>query len=71
MLHPVDEREPTPIVTTAQSTLRMLLVPAPIDILLPRCGLARGIVVSVDGAASVRIGLLATVTAAGGHVATA
>ena len=32
-------------------------------------GLARGTVVSVDGAASVLIGLLATVTAAGGHVA--
>ena len=69
MLKPVGEREPTPIVATAQSTLRMLPVPAPIGDLLPRGGLARGTVVSVDGAASVLIGLLATVTAAGGHVA--
>ena len=69
MLHPVDEREPTPIVATAQSTLRMLPVPKPIGDLLPRGGLARGTVLSVDGAASVLIGLLATVTAAGGHVA--
>lgn len=69
MLKPVGEREPTPIVATAQSTLRMLPVPEPIGDLLPRGGLARGTVVSVDGAASVLIGLLATVTAAGGHVA--
>ncbi|MCW2092995.1 UNVERIFIED_ORG: hypothetical protein M2328_006348 [Rhodococcus erythropolis] len=69
MLKPVGEREPTPIVATAQSTLRMLPVPKPIGDLLPRGGLARGTVVSVDGAASVLIGLLATVTAAGGHVA--
>jgi len=69
MLKPVGEREPTPIVATTQSTLRMLPVPAPIADLLPRGGLARGTVVSVDGAASVLIGLLATVTTAGGHVA--
>lgn len=69
MLRPIDEREPTPIVATAQSTLRMLPVPTPIGDLLPRGGLARGTVVSVDGAASVLIGLLATITAAGGHVA--
>ncbi|EME16415.1 MULTISPECIES: hypothetical protein [Rhodococcus] len=69
VLRPVDEREPIPIVATAQSTLRMLPVPGPIGDLLPRGGLARGTVVSVDGAASVLIGLLATVTAAGGHVA--
>ncbi|MFC1474241.1 hypothetical protein [Rhodococcus qingshengii] len=69
MLKPVGEREPTPIVATAQSTLRMLPVPTPIGDLLPRGGLARGTVVSVDGAASVLIGLLATITAAGGHVA--
>jgi len=69
MLKPVGEREPTPIVATAQSTLRMLPVPEPIGDLIPRGGLARGTVVSVDGAASVLIGLLATVTAASGHVA--
>ncbi|NMM91861.1 hypothetical protein B2J88_47580 [Rhodococcus sp. SRB_17] len=69
MLRPAGERELTPIVATAQSTLRMLPVPAPIGDLLPRGGLARGTVVSVDGAASVLIGLLATITAGGGHVA--
>lgn len=69
MLRPAGERELTPIVATAQSTLRMLPVPPPVGELLPRGGLARGTVVSVDGAASVLIGLIATVTAAGGHVA--
>ena len=69
MLKPVGEREPTPIVATAQSALRLLPVPAPIGDLLPRGGFARGTVVSVDGAASVLIGLLATITADGGHVA--
>lgn len=69
MLHPVGEREPRPIVATAQSTLRMLPVPPPIADLLPRGGLTCGTVVSVDGAASVLIGLLATVTAGGGHAA--
>ena len=69
MLRPVDEREPTPIVATAQSTLRMLPVPEPIGDLLPRGGLARGTVVSVSGANSVLIGLLASVTADGGHAA--
>jgi len=69
MLRPVDEREPTPIVATAQSTLRMLPVPPPIGDLLPHGGLARGTVVSVSGANSVLIGLLASVTAAGGHAA--
>lgn len=67
--HTCRRKEPTPIVATAQSTLRLLPVPAPIGALLPRGGLARGTVVSVDGAASVLIGLLATITAAGGHVA--
>ena len=69
MLRPVDEREPTPIVATAQSILRMLPVPPPLGELLPRGGLARGTVVSVSGANSVLIGLLASVTANGGHAA--
>jgi hypothetical protein len=69
MLRPVDEREPTPIVATAQSTLRMLPVPPPLGELLPRGGLARGTVVSVSGTNSVLIGLLASVTAHGGHAA--
>lgn len=69
MFRPIDEREPTPIVATAHSTLRLLPVPPPIAELLPQGGLARGTVVSVVGAASVLIGLLATVTDNGGHVA--
>ncbi|MFD4785073.1 hypothetical protein ACFWNH_29040 [Rhodococcus qingshengii] len=69
MLRPVDAREPTPIVATAQSTLRMLHVPKPIGDLLPRGGLARGTVVSVDGALSVLLSLLASVTGSGKHAA--
>lgn len=65
MPRPVDEPESTPIVAIAQSTLRML--PVPISDLLPRGGLAPGTVVSVSGANSVLTGLLASVTADGGH----
>lgn len=66
MLRSVDDREPTPIVATAQSTLRTLPVPPPIGDLLPHRWLARGTVVGVSGANSVLIGLLASVTASGG-----
>lgn len=69
MLRSVDDREPTPIVATAQSTLRTLPVPPPIGDLLPHRVLARGTVVGVSGANSVLIGLLASVTASGGHAA--
>ncbi|MGY4783688.1 hypothetical protein ACVH9Z_27695 [Rhodococcus opacus] len=67
MLRSVDE--PTPIVATAQTTLRTLPVPSPIAELLPRGGLARGTVASVAGTSSVLVGLLASVTAAGSHAA--
>ena len=67
MLRSADE--PTPVVTTAQATLRTLPVPAPIADLLPRGGLARGTVASVAGATSVLVGLLASVTAGGSHAA--
>ncbi|MFV9456930.1 hypothetical protein ACNJ7E_26310 [Rhodococcus sp. NM-2] len=67
MLRSVDE--PTPIVATAQTTLRTLPVPSPIAGLLPRGGLARGTVASVAGTSSVLVGLLASVTAAGSHAA--
>ncbi|KAF0956882.1 hypothetical protein [Rhodococcus sp. T7] len=67
MLRSVDE--PTPIVATAQTTLRTLPVPSPIAKLLPRGGLARGTVASVAGTSSVLVGLLASVTASGSHAA--
>lgn len=61
--------EPTPIVASAQTALRTLPVPSPIAELLPRGGLARGTVASVSGAASLLVGLLASVTAGGSHAA--
>ncbi|CAG7642658.1 hypothetical protein SIM91_02345 [Rhodococcus opacus] len=67
MLRSVDQ--PTPVVATAQTTLRTLPVPSPIAELLPRRGLARGTVASVAGTSSVLVGLLASVTAAGSHAA--
>lgn len=48
---------------------RMLPVPEPLATILPRGGLPRGSVVSVSGATSLLLGLLATVTEAGGHAA--
>lgn len=47
----------------------ILPVPTPLAALLPRGGLVRGSVVSVSGAASLLLGLVASVTASGGHVA--
>lgn len=47
----------------------ILPVPAGIAELLPQGGLVRGTVVSVSGAASLLVGLVASVTASGGHVA--
>ncbi|WP_331712260.1 hypothetical protein [Rhodococcus sp. LB1] len=61
--------EPTPIVATATSTLRLLPVPAPFQELLRRCGLVRGTVIHVSGTSSVLVGLLASVTEGGGHAA--
>ncbi|QBJ95446.1 hypothetical protein ERC79_05345 [Rhodococcus sp. ABRD24] len=48
---------------------QVLPVPTPLATLLPNGGLARGSVVAVSGATSLLLGLLATVTAAGGHAA--
>lgn len=45
----------------------VLAVPSALAGLLPRGGLARGSVVSFSGASSLLLGLLASVTAAGGH----
>ncbi|MFD6895446.1 hypothetical protein ACFWB0_12995 [Rhodococcus sp. NPDC060086] len=48
---------------------RLLPVPEPLVELLPRGGLVRGTVVSVSGSASLLLGMVAAVTAAGGHAA--
>ncbi|MCL2731585.1 MAG: hypothetical protein FWE15_16345 [Actinomycetia bacterium] len=48
---------------------RVLPVPGPLAALLPHGGLTRGSVVAVSGATSLLLGLLATVTEAGGHAA--
>lgn len=50
-------------------TAGVLPVPAALADLLPRGGLVRGSVVSVSGATSLLLGLVASVTADGGHVA--
>ncbi|MCJ0905135.1 hypothetical protein MTX36_17090 [Rhodococcus sp. ARC_M6] len=54
---------------TRASVAGILPVPAGIAQLLPQGGLVRGTVVSVEGAASLLVGLMASVTASGGHVA--
>lgn len=48
---------------------RVLPVPEPLAQLLPSRGLARGSVVSTAGSTSLLLGILASVTAAGGYVA--
>ena len=48
---------------------RILPVPAPLAELLPQGGLVRGSVVSVSGATSLLLGMLASVTASGGYAA--
>ncbi|MFE3290052.1 hypothetical protein [Rhodococcus sp. NPDC059234] len=48
---------------------QVLPVPTALAALLPRGGLARGTVVSVSGAGSLLLGLLASVTESGGHAA--
>ncbi|MFD4181298.1 hypothetical protein [Rhodococcus sp. NPDC058514] len=53
----------------AGSSPDVLPVPPALASLLPRGGLARGSVVSVAGAGSLLLGLLASVTEAGGHAA--
>ncbi|MEE2034388.1 hypothetical protein [Rhodococcus chondri] len=48
---------------------RLLPLPRPLAELLPHGGLVRGTVVSVSGATSLLLGMLASVTAGGGHAA--
>ena len=47
----------------------VLPVPEPLAALLPQGGLPRGSVIAVSGAASLLVGLIAAVTASGGHAA--
>ena len=61
---------PTPVAEPAEVQSRgMLPVPGPLAELLPHGGLLRGTVVSVSGAASLLLGVLASVTSSGGHAA--
>ena len=50
-------------------TLRTLPVPMPLSELLPRGALARGTALPITGAGSILVGLVASATAAGHHVA--
>lgn len=64
----VPASKPAPT-TSAESILRILPVAPAFAKLLPRGGLPRGSVVSVSGARSVLVSLVAEVTGAGGHAA--
>ena len=64
-----DARFETRPETITESATSVLEVPPAIAALLPRGGLARGAVVSVDGASSVLLSLLASVTGSGRHAA--
>lgn len=63
--------DPSPPETFARSTpsLRTLPAPGPIAELLPHHGLVRGSTVHISGAASLRAGLIASVTGSGGWAA--
>lgn len=58
-----------PTAAVRGKTLRTMPVPPPLAALLPRRALARGTTVSVTGAGSMLIALIAEVSAAGHHVA--
>ncbi|AOW92130.1 hypothetical protein BFN03_03870 [Rhodococcus sp. WMMA185] len=58
-----------PFGASGSDAVGVLPVPTALAELLPRRGLTRGSVVAVSGAASLLLGLVASVTAGGGHVA--
>ncbi len=65
-----DDVDPQPgPVPSSTSALRTLPAPVPIAALLPHGGLVRGSTVHISGAASLRAGLIASVTSAGGWAA--
>lgn len=63
------EPDPRPEVRVEPSPIRTLPVPEPLAELLPHRGLARGSTVRLGGVTSLRAGLIASVTSAGGWVA--
>jgi len=66
---PNPDPEPRPEVRVDPSTIRTLPVPEPLAELLPHRGLARGSTVRLGGVTSLRAGLIASVTSAGGWAA--
>jgi len=66
----VPQNQQTVTVSASEQTARELLpIPEVLAELLPGGGLARGSVVSVDGARSMLLSMIAAITAAGGYVA--
>ncbi|OLT34954.1 hypothetical protein BJF84_15415 [Rhodococcus sp. CUA-806] len=61
--------EPPPVAAPSSKTLGTIPVPLPLAELLPHGALARGTALTVTGAGSVLVGIVAAATAAGHHVA--
>ena len=69
-LAPVVDNDPEPLISAVRGkTLRTMPVPPPLAGLLPRGALARGTAITVTGAGSILIALIAEASAAGHHVA--
>jgi hypothetical protein len=69
-LAPVVDDDPEPLIAAVRGkTLRTMPVPPPLAELLPRRALARGTAITVTGAGSILIALVAEASAAGHHVA--
>ncbi|NKR30069.1 hypothetical protein GS966_25435 [Rhodococcus hoagii] len=66
---PADDAEEITAPSRPSTSLRTLPAPGPVADLLPHRGLVRGSTVHVSGAASLRAGLIASVTEAGGSAA--
>ena len=67
---PVVDDDPEPLTAAVRGkTLRTMPVPPPLADLLPRGALARGTAITVTGAGSILIALIAEASAAGHHVA--
>jgi hypothetical protein len=67
---PLVDDDPEPLIAAVRGkTLRTMPVPPPLAALLPRRALARGTAITVTGAGSMLIALVAEASAAGHHVA--
>lgn len=67
---PTVDDEPEPLTAAVRGqTLRTMPVPPPLAALLPRGALARGTAITVSGAGSILLALIAEASAAGHHVA--